>query len=86
MAMSMKMAVFWVVAPCSPGRNVLTFQRSLLPPSDEYQSTRLHGATTQKTSIFMLLLLQPAQCLIIKTQRMKMPLLGNKRTYHLTTQ
>jgi hypothetical protein len=37
---SMKIAVFWVVAPCSL--------------VEVYQSTRLHGATTQKTAIFMI--------------------------------
>jgi hypothetical protein len=36
----MKMAVFWVVRPCS-----------LL---EVYQTTRLHGVATQKTTIFIL--------------------------------
>jgi hypothetical protein len=39
----MKIAVFWVVAPCSL---VVVYQRWLT-------STRLHGATTQKTAIFI---------------------------------
>jgi hypothetical protein len=38
MAAWIKMAVFWVVAPCSVV---------------EVSSTRLHGATTQKTAIFL---------------------------------
>jgi hypothetical protein len=33
MVMSMKMAVFWVVAPC---RYLPTFQRSFLPPSSGF--------------------------------------------------
>jgi hypothetical protein len=33
MAVSMKMAVFWVVVPCSLVEVYLVFQRSLLPPS-----------------------------------------------------
>jgi hypothetical protein len=32
-AVSMKMAVFWVVAPCSLVEVYTTFQRALLPPS-----------------------------------------------------
>jgi hypothetical protein len=31
------MAVFWDVAPCSPRRNLSTFQRCLQPPSSRYR-------------------------------------------------
>jgi hypothetical protein len=53
-AASMKMAVFWVVAPCSRGRSLPMFQRCLLPPSSGpctsetpvnfYQTTRRYNA------------------------------------------
>jgi hypothetical protein len=48
----MKIAVFWVVAPCS---QVEVYQRFRGPCCLHHQgetSTRLHGATTQKTAIF----------------------------------
>jgi hypothetical protein len=70
-AVSMKMAVFWVVAACSL---VEFYQRFRGPcclhhqgdhrPDDGgskgplkrwYNSTRLHAATTQKTAIFILI-------------------------------
>jgi hypothetical protein len=43
-AASMKMAVFWVVEPCSLVEVYRCFRDA---------STRLYGATTQKTAIFM---------------------------------
>jgi hypothetical protein len=46
MAVSTKMAVFWVVAPCSL---VEVYQQGPLKRSST--STRLHGAATQKTAI-----------------------------------
>jgi hypothetical protein len=52
MAVSTKMAVFWVVALCSLVEIYQRFQRSLLPLSSGRCSTRLHGATTQKTAIY----------------------------------
>jgi hypothetical protein len=47
MAASMNMSVFWVVAPCS----LVEFYRrfSGVP-------TRLHGAITQKTAVFSLVI------------------------------
>jgi hypothetical protein len=50
-AVSMKMDVFWVVAPCSL---VDVYQRFRGPCCLHHQddSSRLHGATTQKTAIF----------------------------------
>jgi hypothetical protein len=51
-AASMKMAVFWVVAPCSL---VDVYQRFRGPCCLHHQGmalTRLHGATTQKITIF----------------------------------
>jgi hypothetical protein len=43
------MAVFWVVAPCSPVKIYRRFRDAC--------STRLNGATTQKTTMF-----QPFDC------------------------
>jgi hypothetical protein len=49
MAVRTKMAVFWVVAPCSL---VEVYQRFRGPCCLHHQtSTRMHGATTQKTAI-----------------------------------
>jgi hypothetical protein len=47
------MAVFWVVVPC---RLVEVYQRFRGPCCLHHQddSTRRHGATTQKTTIFVL--------------------------------
>jgi hypothetical protein len=57
-AASTKMAVFWVVAPC---RLVEVYQRFRGPCCLHHQgndySSRLHGATTQKTTIFVIFLL-----------------------------
>jgi hypothetical protein len=53
-AVSMKIAVFWVVAPCSL---VEVYQRSTGPCCLHHQGDRptsLHGVTTQKTAIFKL--------------------------------
>jgi hypothetical protein len=50
----LKMAVFWVVAPCSL---VEVYQRFRGPCCLHHQGdalTRLHGAATQKTAIFIL--------------------------------
>jgi hypothetical protein len=49
----MKIAVFWVVAPCSL---VEVYQRFRGPCCLHHQGDdgRLHGATTQKTAIFIL--------------------------------
>jgi hypothetical protein len=57
----MKMAVFWVVAPCSlvevyqcfRGPCCLHHQGALMMEAAK-TSTRLHGAATQKTAIFIL--------------------------------
>jgi hypothetical protein len=52
-AVSMKIAVFWVVAPCSVGVVLERFRgRCCLHHQGNRPSTRLHGATTQKTAIF----------------------------------
>jgi hypothetical protein len=81
-AASMKMAVFWVVALCSLVEvyKRFRFQKCLLPPSlgrspwwwrqqaslkRRYASTRLHG-TTQKTAIFMDLLVWTLSIVLIK--------------------
>jgi hypothetical protein len=49
MAVSTKMAVFWVVAPCG-----LVYIWEVLHQGERRQtSIRLHGATTQKTAIFL---------------------------------
>jgi hypothetical protein len=66
-AASMKMAVFWVVVPCSlievyrrfRGTCCLHHQRwrQKLPLKRRKTSTRLHGAITQKTAIFVIHLL-----------------------------
>jgi hypothetical protein len=45
-AASMKMTVFWAVAPCS-------LVEVLAPLKCRYTSTRLHGATTQNTAILL---------------------------------
>jgi hypothetical protein len=54
-AESTKMAVFWVVAPCIL---VEVYQRfrgpCCLHHQGDRQTTRLHGATTQKTAIFVI--------------------------------
>jgi hypothetical protein len=47
----LEMAVFWVVAPCSL---VEVYQRFRGPCCLPHQGVRLHGATTQKTAIFVL--------------------------------
>jgi hypothetical protein len=53
----MKIAVFWVVAPCSLVEVYRRFVISLMMEAANTSGTsesfyRLHGATTQKTSIF----------------------------------
>jgi hypothetical protein len=48
-AVSTKMSVFWVVAPCSL---VEVYQRFRGPCGLHYRPDELHGATTQKTTIF----------------------------------
>jgi hypothetical protein len=55
----LKMAVFWVVAPCSLVEVLLKMAVFwVVPPCSLVQVyhrfTRLHGATTQKTPIFIL--------------------------------
>jgi hypothetical protein len=64
MAASMKMAIFWVVAPCSLVEVYRCFRGTWLPLSSpwwwgqqvplkcQWTSARLHGATIQKTAIF----------------------------------
>jgi hypothetical protein len=49
-AASLKMAVFWDVAPCSLVEGV----SQQTPLKSRLTSSRLHGATTQKTAIFRL--------------------------------
>jgi hypothetical protein len=51
MAVRIKMAVFWVITPCSDSLPWWWRQHVLL--QHRLTSTRLHGATTQKTAIFM---------------------------------
>jgi hypothetical protein len=46
-AVSMKTAVFWVIASCSLGRSFPVFQRSLLPPS----ALMMEAARTSETLI-----------------------------------
>jgi hypothetical protein len=50
---STKVAVFWVVAPYSL---VEVYQRFRGPCCLHYQGDRLHGATTQKTAIFIIII------------------------------
>jgi spore maturation protein SpmA len=69
----MKMAVFWVVAPCSL---VEIYQKS----------TRLHGATTQKTAIFLPTIVRTSNPTIGKIFNKSymtetLPLIFNSRTY-----
>jgi hypothetical protein len=56
MAVSTKVAVFWIVAPCSL---VDVYERfrgpCCLHHQGDYSSTRLYGATTQKTAIFIII-------------------------------
>jgi hypothetical protein len=55
-AMSTKIAVFWVVAPCSLVEVYRRFRGPccLHHQGDWSPSTRLHGARTQKTAIYLL--------------------------------
>jgi hypothetical protein len=72
----MKIAVFWVVAPCSL---VEVYQRFRGPCSHQQQTT-LHGATTQKTAIFILTAVRtsnPTQ--IMFENRVVRRILGPKR-------
>jgi hypothetical protein len=52
-AVSTKMAVFWVVAPCSL---VKVYQRFRGPCCLHHQGDESHGATTQKTAVLMLVI------------------------------
>jgi hypothetical protein len=57
MATNMKMTFFWDVAPCSLVEIDLRFRGCLLLPSSSgpYEtSANLYGATSQKTTIFIL--------------------------------
>jgi hypothetical protein len=54
--LTVKIAVFWVVAPCSLVEVYQRFRGPCClhhPPSSSHPTT-LHGATTQKTAIFIL--------------------------------
>jgi hypothetical protein len=53
MVMSMKMDVFWVVAPCSLVEAYRRFRGACcLHRQDDEPLVNLHGATIQKTAIF----------------------------------
>jgi hypothetical protein len=50
---SMKMVVFWDVVPCSLGE-IIALMEAASTSETSVTSSRLHGATTQKTAIFIL--------------------------------